>query len=109
MIKEVELNYYLLLSSVILFYIGMLGLIFNRDNILKTIMSLEILLLSVNLIFITFSLYLDDILGQIFVLFILTLSATESSIGLSILTVYYDHKNNISLDPIKIKTKHLKS
>lgn len=87
----------------------MLGLIFNRDNILKTIMSLEILLLSVNLIFITFSLYLDDILGQIFVLFILTLSATESSIGLSILTVYYDHKNNISLDPIKIKTKHLKS
>ena len=96
------------MSSVVLFHIGMLGLIFNRDNILKTIMSLEILLLSVNLSFITFSLYLDDIVGQIFVLFILTLSATESSIGLSILVVYYEHKNNISLDPIKLKNKNLK-
>ena len=87
----------------------MLGLVFNRDNILKTIMSLEILLLSVNLSFITFSLYLDDLVGQIFVLFILTLSATESSIGLSILTVYYEHRDNISLDPVKIKNKHLKT
>ena len=86
----------------------MIGLVLNRDNILKTIMSLELLLLSVNLSFITFSLYLDDIVGQIFVLFILTLSATESSIGLSILAVYYEHKNNISLDPIKIRTKNLK-
>lgn len=105
---KVELNYYLLTSSIILFHIGMLGLVFNRDNILKTIMSLEILLLSVNLCFITFSLYLDDIVGQIFVLFILTLSATESSIGLSILATYYEHKNDISLDPIKIKNKNLK-
>lgn len=86
----------------------MLGLVFNRDNILKTIMSLEILLLSVNLSFITFSLYLDDIVGQIFVLFILTLSASESSIGLSILTVYYEHRDDISLDPVKIKNKNLK-
>jgi NADH-quinone oxidoreductase subunit K len=103
-----ESNYCLLISSIVLFHIGMLGLVLNRDNILKTIMSLEILLLSVNLSFITFSLYLDDIVGQIFVLFILTLSATESSIGLSILAVYYDHKNNISLDPIKIRSKSLK-
>lgn len=87
----------------------MLGLVFNRDNILKTIMSLEILLLSVNLSFITFSLYLDDIVGQVFVLFILTLSATESSIGLSILTVYYEHRDDISLDPVKIQNKNLKS
>jgi len=108
MFKEMELNYVLLMSSIVLFHIGMLGLILNRDNILKTIMSLEILLLSVNLNFITFSLYLDDIVGQIFVLFILTLSATESSIGLSILAVYYEHKNDISLDPIKIRNKNLK-
>src|SRR5688572_3964063 len=71
-------------------------------------MSLEILLLAVNLSFITFSLYLDDIVGQIFVLFILTLSATESFIGLSILTVYYKHRDDISLDPVKIKNKNLK-
>lgn len=86
----------------------MLGLILNRSNILKTIMSLEILLLSVNLNFIIFSLYLDDIVGQIFVFFILTLSATESSIGLSILAVYYERKNSISLSTIKIKNKNLK-
>ena len=77
----IELNFYLLSTAIVLFHIGMLGLILNRGNILKTIMSLEILLLSVNLSFITFSLYLDDIVGHIFVLFILVLSATESSIG----------------------------
>ena len=102
------MSFYLLSISVILFHIGMLGLILNRGNILKTIMSLELLLLSVNLSFITFSLYLDDIVGQIFVLFILTLSATESSIGLSILAVYYEHRDDIQLDPIKIKNKNLK-
>ena len=104
-----ELNFYLLNSAIILFHIGLLGLVLNRGNILKTIMSLEILLLAVNLCFITFSLYLDDIVGQIFVLFILTLSATESSIGLSILAVYYEHREDISLDPIKIKNQNLKT
>ena len=79
-----------------LFHIGMLGLILNRGNILKTIMSLEILLLAVNLSFITFALYLDDILGKIFILFILVLSATESSIGLSLLAVFMN-KEMISL------------
>lgn len=101
--KEMEMNFYLLSITIILFHIGMLGLVLNRGNILKTIMSLEILLLAVNLSFITFSVYLDDIVGQIFVLFILTLSATESSIGLSILAVYYEQRNNIQLDFIKIK------
>ena len=57
----IELNFYLLGTAIVLFHIGMLGLILNRGNILKTIMSLEILLLSVNLSFITFSLYLDDL------------------------------------------------
>lgn len=105
----VEINFYLLTVAIIVFHIGMLGLVLNRGNILKTIMSLELLLLSVNLSFIAFSLYLDDIVGQIFVLFILTLSATESSIGLSILTVYYEHRGNIELDPIKIRRKNLKT
>jgi NADH-quinone oxidoreductase subunit K len=107
--KGIEMSFYLLSVSVILFHIGMLGLVLNRGNILKTIMSLELLLLSVNLSFITFSLYLDDIVGQIFVLFILTLSATESSIGLSILAVYYEHRDDIQLDPIKIRNKNLKA
>jgi NADH-quinone oxidoreductase subunit K len=103
-----ELNFYLLGTSIVLFHIGMLGLILNRGNILKTIMSLELLLLSVNLSFITFSLYLDDIVGHIFVLFILVLSATESSIGLSILAVFYEQRDDIALDPIKIQNQNLK-
>ena len=104
----VELNYYLLITFIILFHIGMLGLVLNRGNVLKTIMSLELLLLSVNLSFITFSLYLDDIVGYIFVLFILVLSATESSIGLSILAVFYEQRDDIALDPIKIQNQNLK-
>jgi NADH-quinone oxidoreductase subunit K len=60
----------------------MLGIVLNRKNILKTIMSIELLLLAVNLSFAAFQLYLDDIVGQIFVLFILTIAATESAIGL---------------------------
>lgn len=104
----IELNFYLLSTAIVLFHIGMLGLVLNRGNILKTIMSLEILLLSVNLSFITFSLYLDDIVGHIFVLFILVLSATESSIGLSILAVFYEQRDDIALDPIKIQNQNLK-
>ena len=71
-------------------------------------MSIELLLLAINLNFAAFSIYLDDVVGQIFVLFILTLSATESSIGLSILAVYHDHRDDILLDPIKITNKNLK-
>lgn len=104
----IELNFYLLGTSIVLFHIGMLGLILNRGNILKTIMSLEILLLSVNLSFITFSLYLDDVVGYIFVFFILVLSATESSVGLAILSVFYEQRDDIALDPIKIQNQNLK-
>jgi len=105
----IELNFYLLSIAIILFHIGMLGLVLNRGNILKTIMSLEILLLSVNLAFIAFSLYLDDIVGNIFELFILVLSATESSIGLSILAIFYEQRDDIALDPIKINNQSLKT
>ena len=106
--KEMEISFYLIVIITILFHIGLLGLILNRGNILKIVMSLEIILLAVNLSFITFSLYLDDIVGYIFVLFVLTLSATESSIGLSILAVYHEHRDDIQLDPIKIQDKNLK-
>ena len=105
----IELNFYLLTNAIILFHIGMLGLILNRVNILKTIMSLEILLLSVNLSFMAFSLYLDDIVGFIFLFFILVLSATESSVGLAILATFYEQRNDIALDPIKIQSQSLKT
>jgi len=93
---------YILNINITLFLIGMLGLVLNRKNILITLMSIELMLLSVNLNFITFSVYLDDILGQVFVLFILTIAAIESAIGLSILTIYYKLNDSIIVDKIKI-------
>jgi len=92
---------YLIIINFGLFLIGVLGLVVNRKNILITIMSIEVMLLAVNLNFMVFSVYLDDILGQIFVLFILTIAATESAIGLSILTVYFKLKHTISIDKIQ--------
>lgn len=93
---------YILNINICLFLIGTLGLILNRKNVLITIMSIEIMLLSVNLNFIIFSIYLDDVLGYVFVLFILTIAATESAIGLAILSIFYKLKQTIQMDKIKI-------
>ena len=92
---------YILILTCIIFFIGLLGIILNRKNILTIIMSIELLLLAVNLNFAAFSIYLDDIIGQIFILFILTIAATESAIGLAIITVFYKLKNSIELESIK--------
>lgn len=92
---------FILSGTLLLFFIGVLGLVLNRKNILITIMSLELMLLAVNLNFVTFSIYLDDVMGQIFVLFILTIAATESAIGLALLTIYYKLKNTIQMEKIK--------
>ena len=80
-----------------LFTIGILGLVFNKKNILIVIISIELMLLAINLNFIAFSIYLDDVLGQLFVIFILTVAAAESSIGLAILISYYKIKGNITI------------
>jgi NADH-quinone oxidoreductase subunit K len=82
----ININFILSLTCIV-FFIGLLGIILNRKNILTIIMSIELLLLAVNLNFAAFSIYLDDIVGQIFVLFVLTIAATESAIGLAIITV----------------------
>jgi NADH-quinone oxidoreductase subunit K len=92
---------YILNIIIILFLIGSLGLVLNRKNILITIMSVELMLLSVNLNFVIFSIYLDDITGYVFVLFILTIAATESAIGLAILSIYYKLKQTIQMDKVK--------
>ena len=90
---------------VTLFFIGILGLVLNRKNIIITLMALELMLLAVNLNFIIFSVYLDDIVGQVFVLFILTIAATESSIGLALLMVYFKLKNSIHMEKIRKSKK----
>ena len=92
---------YILSITITLFLIGSVGLVLNRKNILITIMSIELMLLSVNLNFIIFSIYLDDVVGYLFVLFILTIAATESAIGLAILSIYYKLKQSIQMDKIK--------
>jgi len=92
---------YVLNIIIVLFLIGMIGIVINRKNIIITLMSIELMLLSVNLNFIIFSIYLDDITGYLFVLFILTIAATESAIGLAILTAYYKLKQTIQMDKVK--------
>merc|ERR1712087_230684 len=98
--KMIQLKEILNLTTII-FFIGMIGLVLNRKNILITIMSIELMLLAINLNFLTFSIQFDDLIGQIFVLFILTIAATESAIGLAILCAYYKLHNRILLDLIK--------
>ncbi len=93
----------ILTTTSIVFFIGLLGIVLNRKNILVIIMSIELLFLAVNLNFAVFSVYLDDVVGQIFILFILTIAATESAIGLALITVIYRLKNSIELEPIKKK------
>lgn len=91
----------LLFTTSTIFFIGLFGIVLNRKNILNIIMSIELLLLSVNLNFAIFSIYLDDVIGQIFIIFILTIAAAESSIGLAIITAFYRLKNSIEMKPIK--------
>ena len=100
MLSEIHNITFFILINVILFTTGVIGLVFNRKNILIVVMSIELLLLSINLNFVIFSLYLDDIVGQVFVLFILVVAATESTIGLAIIVVYYRIRNTVSLENI---------
>ena len=81
----------------VLFCLGLLGIILNRQNILILLMSIELLLLSINLNFIYFSLYIDDIIGQIFSLIILTVAASESAIGLALIIILFKLNGNISI------------
>ncbi len=92
---------YVLKLTTFIFCAGILGLVLNRKNILVAIMCIELLLLAVNLNFIIFSVYLDDMFGFVYVLFVLTIAASESALGLAILTVYYKLKSSILLEPIK--------
>jgi NADH-quinone oxidoreductase subunit K len=88
------------LTNILLFFIGVFGIISNRRSILVLLMCIELILLSVNLNFILFSVYLDDFYGQIFSLFILTVAAAESAIGLAILILYYRIRGKILINQI---------
>lgn len=92
-----SLIHYLVLAGV-LFVISLAGIYINRRNVLILLMSIELLLLSVNINFIAFSSYLNDIQGQVFVFFILTVAAAEAAIGLAILVVVFRQRRSLEVD-----------
>jgi len=88
--------------AIILFFLGVWGIFLNRKNIVVILLSIELMLLAVNLNFIIFSVYLDDLLGQVFAIFVLTIAAAESAIGLSILVIYSTIKSTLAIDFIHL-------
>ncbi len=95
----ISLSHYLVLGA-ILFAIGVVGIFLNRKNVIILLMSIELMLLAVNMNFVAFSHYLQDISGQIFVFFILTVAAAESAIGLAILVVLFRNMRTINVDDL---------
>jgi NADH-quinone oxidoreductase subunit K len=93
--------HYLGFSST-LFLLGVWGIFLNRKNIIVMLMSIELMLLAVNFNFLVFSVYVDDLLGQVFSLFILTVAAAESAIGLALLVIYYRARGTVAVEFINL-------
>ena len=96
---EINLGHYLSLSAII-FTIGVAGIFLNRKNIIVILMSIELILLAVNINLVSFSVFLGDLTGQIFTLFILTVAAAEAAIGLAIIVVYFRNAGTIRVEEI---------
>ena len=97
----IGLSNYLAVAA-ILFTIGVVGIFLNRKNIIIILMSIELILLSVNLNFVAFSSYLGDLVGQVFALFVLTVAAAEAAIGLAILVVYFRNRGTIAVEDVNV-------
>lgn len=98
---KIDLIQYLAIPT-ILFILGLSGIFLNRKNIIIILMSIELMLLAVNFNLIVFSVYLDDLIGQLFSIFVLTVAAAESAIGLAILVIYYRVKGTIAVEYINL-------
>lgn len=98
---SVGLSHYLTLGA-ILFTLGILGIFINRKNVIVILMSIELMLLAVNINFVAFSSYLGDLVGQVFALFVLTVAAAEAAIGLAIVVVYYRNRGSIAVEDINM-------
>lgn len=98
---EITINHFLILSS-LLFCIGLSGMFINIKNIIALLMSLELMLLAVNINFVAFSSYLGDLMGQVFAIFVLTIAGAEAAIGLAILVIYQKNKHNIEVSNASI-------
>lgn len=97
----IGLGHYLAIGA-ILFTLGVLGIFLNRKNVIVILMSIELILLSVNLNFVAFSSFLNDIVGQVFALLVLTVAAAEAAIGLAILVVYFRNRGTIAVEDINM-------
>ncbi len=96
---EIGLAHYLILGAII-FSLGMIGIFLNRKNVIVILMSIELILLAVNINLVSFSIFLQDIVGQVFTMLILTVAAAEAAIGLAIIVVYYRNKGSIRVEEI---------
>ena len=98
---SIGLGHYLTLAAII-FTIGVVGIFLNRKNVIVILMSIELILLAVNINLVAFSIFINDLSGQIFTLFILTVAAAEAAIGLAILVVYFRNKGSIDVKKINL-------
>ena len=98
-ISNISLEHYLILAALI-FLIGVTGLFMNRKSVITILMSIELMLLAVNINFVAFSVYLQDIVGQVFSLIILSIAAAEISIGLAILVLYFRNRGSIEIEDV---------
>ncbi len=96
---SITIGHYIMLST-LLFVTGIAGIFLNRKNIITLLMSIELMLLAVNINFVAFSVKLGDLSGQIFTMFVLTVAAAEAAIGLAILVVYFRNRGTIDVDDI---------
>ena len=97
----VGLTHYLTLAA-ILFTLGIFGIFLNRKNVIIILMSIELMLLAVNINLVAFSVFLQDLVGQVFAMFVLTVAAGEAAIGLAILVVYFRNRGTIAVDQINL-------
>ncbi len=95
----IGLEHFLIVAA-ILFTIGVFGIFVNRKNVIVILMSVELMLLAVNINLVAFSAHLDDLVGQVFTLLVLTVAAAEAAIGLAILVTYYRNRGSIAVDDI---------
>jgi NADH-quinone oxidoreductase subunit K len=98
---EIGLGHYLTLAA-ILFTLGVVGIFLNRKNVIIILMSIELMLLAVNVNLVAFSVFLHDLVGQVFAMFVLTVAAGEAAIGLAILVVYFRNRGSIAVEDINL-------
>ncbi len=101
MTPDIAIGHFLTVGA-ILFTIGVFGIFLNRKNVIVILMSVELMLLAVNINFVAFSGHLNDLAGQIFALLILTVAAAEAAIGLAIIVIFYRNRGSIAIDDVNV-------